>query len=46
MKINKLPSFNTKRRQRQIVNNQDQLGSIQVIIHYNPAVPPRHRMLR
>lgn len=46
MKINKLPSFNTKRRQRQIVNGQEVLTSVQVIIHHNPAVPPRHRMLR
>lgn len=46
MQINKLPSFNTKRRQRVIINNQEQLASVPVIIHYNPAVPPKHRMLR
>lgn len=46
MKINKLSSFNTKRRQRQIVNGQEVLTSVPVIIHYNSAVPPKHRMLR
>lgn len=46
MKINKLASFNSRRRQRQMVNNQERLVSVNVIIHHNPAVPPKHRMLR
>lgn len=46
MKLSNMSSYYSSRKQRMIINNQEQLVKVPVIIHYNPAIPRKHRMLR
>lgn len=42
----KLTQYIAKRKVRKIINDKEQLVKELFIIHYNPAIPPKHRMLR
>lgn len=42
----KLFQYTAKRRVRKIINDKEQLVGEYFNIHYNAAIPPRHRMLR
>lgn len=42
----KLSQYTAKRRVRKIINDKEQLVGEYFNIHYNAAIPPRHRMLR
>ena len=42
----KLSAYTAKRRVRKIVDNKEQLVGEYFTIHYNAAIPPKHRMLR
>ena len=46
MKLSKMSSYYSSRKQRVLINNQEQLVKVPVIIHYNPSIPRKHRMLR
>lgn len=46
MKLSNMSSYYSSRKQRVIINNQEQLVKVPVIIHYNPAIPRKHRALR
>ena len=46
MSKTKLSAYTAKRRVRKIINNQEQLVGEYFTIHYNAAIPARHRMLR
>lgn len=46
MKLSKMASYYSSRRQRMTINNQEQLVKVPVIIHYNPSIPRKHRALR
>lgn len=42
----KLAQYIAKRKVRKIINGKEQLVKEYFIIHHNPAIPPKHRMLR
>lgn len=46
MNIKNMSSYFSSRKQRVIINNQEQLVKVPVIIHYNPAISRKHRALR
>lgn len=46
MKLSNMSSYYSSRKQRMIVNDQELLVKVPVIIHYNPSIPRKHRMLR
>lgn len=46
MKLSKMSSYYSSRKQRVIIDNKEQLVKVPVIIHYNPSIPRKHRILR
>lgn len=42
----KLSQYTAKRRVRKIIHDNELLVGEYFNIHYNAAIPPRHRMLR
>lgn len=42
----KLSAYTAKRRVRKTIDGKEQLVGEYFTIHYNAAIPPKHRMLR